>query len=395
MKKILVLVLGFLFTLSASAQYYHQDSENVDMLRHSKPVSASRHEIVVPGINGYNVYKADLHTHSIYSDGDVTPEYRVYEAWNDGLDVLAITEHVEYRRHEAKMLNFLKGYVPEGTKAFNTNVIRESADEKGIVSDLNYPVKLAQNAAKSYGIVIIPGAEVTRTPETIGHYNALFTKDNNAIYDADPYVSIENARKQGALIMHNHPGWRHKSKVVQDFEQRVYDAGFIDGIEIMNSTEFYPYAIERALENGFFMSSNTDVHQSTYEDFGMNGQFRNLTFIFAKDNSLESLREALEAHRTIAYSYGTLAGEEQILKDFFNASVSCKVLYTNKKGEKTIALTNSTSLPFLIQFPGSNPVILEPFSSCRTGVGEAKVVKFSVDNMWCGENAHPEIEIAL
>ena len=67
-------------------------------------------------MNGYNVYKADLHTHSVYSDGDCTPEFRVREAWYDGLDVLAITEHVEYRRHEGKMLNFLKGYVPEGTR---------------------------------------------------------------------------------------------------------------------------------------------------------------------------------------------------------------------------------------------------------------------------------------
>ena len=30
-------------------------------------------------MGGYTVYKADLHTHSIYSDGDCTPEFRVRE----------------------------------------------------------------------------------------------------------------------------------------------------------------------------------------------------------------------------------------------------------------------------------------------------------------------------
>ena len=49
-----------------------------------------RQEITIPQILGYNVYTADLHTHTIYSDGNVTPELRVREAWQDGLDILAI-----------------------------------------------------------------------------------------------------------------------------------------------------------------------------------------------------------------------------------------------------------------------------------------------------------------
>ena len=162
-------------------------------------------------MGGYTVYKADLHTHSIYSDGDCTPEFRVREAWYDGLDVLAITEHVEYRRHEGKMLHFLKGYVPEGTEPVNYNIIAKPADEQGIRSDLNFPVKLAQETAAKYGITIIPGAEITREPIAYGHYNALFTTDNNAIYAADALQSLRNAKAQGALVMHNHPGWRRKA----------------------------------------------------------------------------------------------------------------------------------------------------------------------------------------
>ena len=39
-----------------------------------------RNEIILPKVNGYNIYKADLHLHTIYSDGDVTPAIRVDEA---------------------------------------------------------------------------------------------------------------------------------------------------------------------------------------------------------------------------------------------------------------------------------------------------------------------------
>ncbi|MFR8224619.1 MAG: PHP domain-containing protein [Alistipes shahii] len=167
MKKLLFLAAALSAACAASAQGYYTDAYNPDITRHTGRIAAQRAEFILPEVNGYNVYKADLHTHSVYSDGDCTPEFRVREAWYDGLDVLAITEHVEYRRHEGKMLNFLKGYVPEGTEAINNNIIRRSADEQGIQSDLNLPVKLARETARKYGLTIIPGAEITRETDRL------------------------------------------------------------------------------------------------------------------------------------------------------------------------------------------------------------------------------------
>ena len=65
-----------------------------------------RNEIYIPQVMGYNVYKADLHTHTIYSDGEMTPALRVNEAWCDGLDIIAITDHMEYRRIEREMFQY-------------------------------------------------------------------------------------------------------------------------------------------------------------------------------------------------------------------------------------------------------------------------------------------------
>lgn len=395
MKKLLFFCAALSATLTVSAQHYYTDAANPDITRHSARIAPQRVEFVLPEVNGYTVYKADLHTHSIYSDGDCTPEFRVREAWYDGLDVLAVTDHVEYRRHEGKMLNFLKGYVPEGTKAFNNSIIVKPADERGIQSDLNLPVKLAQETAKSYGITIVPGAEVTREPVAYGHYNALFTTDNNAIYATDALQSLRNAKAQGALVMHNHPGWRRKSLEHPEFEVAAYGEGLIDGIEIMNGGEFYPKAIARAHAKNLFVAANTDMHDSSAETYRIQGHRRNMTLIFAKQNTPEALREAIEAHRTLAYSYGTIAGDEQLLKDLFTASIRTKVLRTDANGRRTVSLTNNSSVQYILRLPEQNPFILNPFSTVTATLAKDEPLRLTVENMWYSEQDHPQIEMAL
>ena len=104
MRTILSVAASLLFvTFSADAQYLFQDAKNPDMMRSVNYNTAPlRNEIVIPQVNGYNVLKADLHVHTMFSDANATPEWRVVEAWCDGLDVIAITDHIEYRPYEQK-----------------------------------------------------------------------------------------------------------------------------------------------------------------------------------------------------------------------------------------------------------------------------------------------------
>ena len=354
------------------------------MARHTLRHEVLRQEFVLPKVNGFQVLKSDLHSHTVYSDGNVTPEYRVREAWVDGLDVLAITEHIEYRPSEGKMLSYLKGYLPgEPLKS----------DGSTVLADLNVSNKLAISAAAGYGVTIIPGAEVTRDQNKIGHYNALFVKDVNAIYDPDPAVSMRKAREQGALIMHNHPGWIRKSVDMIEFEKQVYGENLIDGIEIMNGSEFYPPIVSRASEKKFFMAANTDIHGTTTMDYVAQGHRRNMTFILAKDNSLESIKEALKARRTLAYSFGTLAGEEQLIKDFFMACVKFETFRVDGNGKRTMRMVNNTSMDFVLCF-GGNPVELRAFTSRNVSVAKDKELVFTVENLWIpGDKKHPEIRL--
>ena len=387
----LILALAGICFLDASAQ--KKIPETVTLVHNAR----RRVEIILPQVNGLNVYKADLHTHSIYSDAQLTPEERVKEAWYDGLDVFAMTDHVEYRRHEQNMLKFLKGYTGgEAKKAVNANVIRRNATEEGILADLNLPVQLAQKAAKAYGdaLLIIPACEITREPKTIGHFNALFTTDNNAIYDVDPLQSLRNAKAQGALITQNHPGWSRKTCDITEFEQKAFDEKLIDGVEIMNGYWFYPKAMQRCVDWNLYMVGCTDIHNLSNHYF-QNGNFRTMTLIFAKDNSAKSIRKALEKRMTLAYSAGNIAGDAELLQDFFKASVSCKFLARGKKDAAVYALTNSTSLGYKIRV-GRKVLELPAFQTITISVskskeGKDKDVEFYVANMWEVGYKNPKI----
>ena len=397
MKKLATFLAFALLGISASAQYYYQDAKNSEMIRHASRHESCRKEVVLPMVNGYNVYKADLHTHTVFSDGQVLPTFRVQEAWIDGLDVMAVTEHVEYRPSETMMVEYLKKYGSEKyPKAINNSIGSKPATEDGIMVDLNTCVRMSQDAAKAYGITIIPGCEITRDGTTVGHFNALFTTDNNTIYDPNPVQAVRNAKAQNALVMHNHPGWRKTSLDMTETEAIVYGEGLVDGVEVMNGAEFYPGIIDRVQERGLFISANSDIHRTTATDYKLTGSMRPMTLILAKDKSLESLREALEADRTLALAFNTVCGEEQLLKDFFVAGMKATVVRTDSKGVSTVMLTNNTSVPYVIKVGNSNQFCLDPFCtvSLKSDAG-ANTVRFTVLNMFCSKDRHPEVEIAF
>ena len=393
MKKIALILVATLSALSVSAQYY-VDNRNHEMLRINKPHSFNRKEFYAPSVDGYTAYKADLHTHTIYSDGHLSMEARVREAWGDGLDVMAVTEHLEYRAQEKNLIKYLKGYVGKDTKAQAYDFVRgEGPAKEDIKVDFNVPVEIARKTAKYYDITIIPGIEVTRKPDEYCHFNALFTTDNNTIYDPDPLQSLRNAKAQGALVMHNHPGWLRKDMSMTKFEKEAYKAGVIDGIEIMNGPEFYPKALTRAWKHNFFITSNTDIHQPTSEGYRNHGDRRNMTLIFAKDKSVESIREAIEARRTLAYSYGTVAGDKELLRKFFEASVSIRQISVDYKGRRQALLTNNSSVDWWLVREGKAAILLKANSSVIVEERSSTDNLFTVMNAWCGENENLTVYI--
>lgn len=392
MKKPLIILAILATSVSASAQSFYVDAKNPEMVHPAEYRDVHRKEIFIPQVNGFNVYKADLHTHTLYSDGQVLPNYRIREAWQDGLDIIAVTEHVEYRPVEGDLVKYLDKYTDKKRKeAVNHRIISEAATKDGIMVDLNTAVQISQKLAKSYGLTVIPGLEITRDANEIGHFNALFTTDNNLIYDPDPYQAILNAKAQNAIIQHNHPGWRRTKLGFSEWQKKVYGEGLVDGVEVVNGDEIYPGIVDRCVQGGMYITANTDIHASTAAEYRVSGTDRPMTLIFAKDQSLESVREALEAQRTLALAYNNLWGADQLLKDLFMACVKVE----NVSGRK-YKLTNLSSIPFVLQQDGANRVHLDPMTSIFLTIskGDSALV-FNVVNMWNGVDSNPKVEIAF
>jgi len=361
--------------LSASAQQMNQqlDRSNPDLVRNTR--TGTRHEIIIPDVDGFKVVKTDLHAHTVYSDAETSPEFRVREAWHDGLDAIAISDHIEYRPSEGKFSAFMRSDKPESV-------------------DLNHSVNLARRSAGQYGITLIPGTEITRSPREIGHFNALFTTDNNTIPDPDPLVAIRNAKRQGAIVQSNHPGWARNDANLTETTVKAIKAGLLDGMECYNDSEFYQKSIEDAINNDLYVCANTDIHGTTAFEFTDYGVFRNMTFVMAKDASAESIKEALLAKRTLAYGFGDICGRQELLEKFFLASMEFRTISVSDNGSRSILMTNKSSLPYyLIADYMVTGIKIEGLCSVIIHAAADEDPSFTVMNMWYGIGKHPVVTV--
>lgn len=394
MRKLIFLLYLACLSINSHAQLYRQSEGNPDVFLSARHSAIQRKKIILPEVNGYKVYTADLHSHTIYSDGKVTPELRVKEAWLDGLDILAVSEHLQSVKLEKLMVNYMDEYITAGGVKVDVKSITSYPEDRHFKTDRNYSIKLAKAAAKKQGLTIIPAVEIASNVDAVMHYNALFITDANTIYTLDPKQTIINARKQGALIMHNHPGWRRPDMQMVDSSRNMYEENLIDGVETMNGISFYPKAVDWAEEYGLFVASCSDVHETIYHSFGPGEILRNMTLIFANDTTPESLKEALLARRTLAYSLGTLTGTEQLLKDFFKASTSIQVHNKKSKGMRMVSVRNNTSISHVLNHEGEL-IDLKPFESITLAVKKSENLKFTVETMWYSSKGHPVIEYQL
>lgn len=399
MKKIL-LVLAFAGLCISSVDAQNATGKKVPhSARLSNNVPARRTEIILPSVNGFNCYKGDFHIHTSFSDGNVTPGARILEAWYDGLDIVAITDHYEGQKGIKTFFKVAAGHADEG-QTFSY----KSASKTGKVStDFEAIHKLAEAQIEKSGLpmLLVRGCEMARNAQSHGHFNVLFLSHFNDLYNKDMAQAFRNAKKQGAIIIHNHPAWRRKTSDKTEFHQQVYNEGLIDGVEVVNGTTFYPQIVRRCLDEKLTMYANTDEHGMTASRFGSAGFHRTMTLVFAKNLTEKAVKDALLKRRTLAYAAGTLIGEESLLKDFLNAAVDCRITRVDeKKGNRTFQVTNMSSITYRLR-RGKLIYELEPFKSLQFYLGKDKKTgkfvepKFSVENMYHVDYKHPSIVLEI
>ena len=392
---------SIIFLLLASLCIFNVDAQK--KIPHTyRPLGVpptQRTEIILPEVNGFKCYKGDFHIHTSYSDGRVNPKGRVLEAWYDGLDVIAITDHYEGTSGLKGALKVAAPLSPDGKPL----EYKSARDAGHATADFNAIHKEAEWQLKRNGfpMLIIKGCEMAREPKEYGHFNCLFLKDINSVYDPDIAEAFRKVKKQGGIVIHNHPSYRRGTTDKSESHKKLYEEGLIDAVEVANGVNFYPHMVRRCIEENLTMFGNTDEHGLTAYRFGSLNCYRTMTLIFAKDLTEKAIKDAILKHRTLAYVCGYIAGEEKLLSDFINAAVDCKIMKVNeKKGDRTFMFTNMSSMTYRLR-RGKSIYELEPFKSLIFTLGKDKKTgeyvepKFHVENMWHVDFQHPLVTFEL
>lgn len=286
--------------------------------------------IEFPDIPGYKTLKCDFHMHTVFSDGHVWPTIRIAEALKDGLDAIAITDHLEYQPY--------KEDIPH--------------------PDRNRSYQIALETAEGKDIIVINGVEITRDMPP-GHLNAIFLEDANKLLLDDVTEVLREAKKQGAFTFWNHPQWiAHKKDGIAeltDMHRKLIEEGLIHGIEIVNWKTYSDEALQIAIDNNLTIMGSSDIHGLIDQGFSiLDGEHRPVTLIFAREKTKESIKEGIENRRTAVWFKNTLIGSPEYLIPLIQESLvvkSTKVLesYTGKSSVVSVHIENLSDADYIIE----------------------------------------------
>jgi hypothetical protein len=307
--------------------------------------AAAQHRVAlpVPDLPGLKTLKGDFHLHTVFSDGQVWPTVHVQEAWRDGLDVVALTDHVEYRPHVSD-----------------------------VTGDLRRAYEVARALAEQLGLVLIPGAEITRPvpgttsawPVGSAHFNALFVAEPAALAAPDLLDALRAARAQGAFVFWNHPGFmRRLEPRWHPHVDEAWRAGLFAGMELVNGEDFYAAAYPWIEERKLTILANSDYHLPTPPRGA--GPPRPITLVFARTADVEGVREALVARRTAAWLGDEVWGAEDHLRGLGERALAAAPPAAKVKpgGTAVLRLRNDSAIPLRLRARGPAWLAADPITA--------------------------------
>lgn len=344
-----------------------------------------RTEVVFPNIKGYKTLACDLHTHTVFSDGVVWPTVRVREAWRNGLDVLSITDHLEYLPHK-----------------------------DDVRPEFNRPYEIAKPEADNLHLMLIRGVEITRD-EPHGHFNAIFLEDCNPINTPEQKDAVRLANEQGAFVFWNHPEWKRKDgKAWCGIQQEYHDLGWMHGLEVFNARSYYKNAHQWALDNDLTLMGTTDIHSPIDEAYDYaRGEHRTMTLVFVEAETPEAVKEALFAKRTAVFANNTLVAREEWAAPLFEAAVKLQTTDISLKGKNAFFVpvhnhssafyeleangrVRGVSFPGALRLPAGKTVMMRLQGGGGTTSGQEKIVlPYRVKNILIAPDTYLEIAFEL
>jgi hypothetical protein len=304
-----------------------------------------RRPLRLPQVPGFVTLTADLHLHSVFSDGDVWPTIHVREAWRDGLDVVSLTEHREYRPHAADIAG---------------GAMRAYEVSRGLAYQL--------------GVILIPGVEITRpvpgkaSPWPVGsaHFNALYIQDEGPLDAPELADALGLAKRQGAFVTWNHPLFMGRPAQWYAHVDAVHRQGLFQGIEVVNGDEYSADAFGWALEKRLTILAASDAHLPMPAH--LRSARRPITILLARSRDVSGVREALETRRTLAWLDDDVWGEEARVREMWNGALRTAPVAARSGAEFVAAIENPTSISFdVAPLPDGPLVFSRPALTFRAG----------------------------
>ena len=301
-------------------------------------INAQKRKEFFKSPKGIFYISSDLHIHSVFSDGSVWPTIRVDEAVRDSIDLISLTEHLEYQSHISD--------IPHTNR--------------------NRSFQIAGGYVQKKPLAVVHGTEITK-PMPPGHFNAIFIKDANKFFDKnkEPLIfikGIKEANKQGAFVFWNHPMWEaNRSDGIAKLDpihKEVIDKKLLHGIEVVNFDTFSEEAMQIALDNELTMMGTSDVHVLIDWDFNKEEEsfHRPITFIMSKNRTIKSIRDALFNGDTFIWYRDLIIGKSYNLKQVIENNLKVVSKGYGFKGRKVeilqVELINKSVAPISLKYIG-------------------------------------------
>jgi predicted metal-dependent phosphoesterase TrpH len=188
----------------------------------------------------------DFHVHTTYSDGSL-PLTKVVDLFGrSGHDVIAITDHIVNRDNALGRIAHATGrtLTRESWNRYRDEIRRE-----------------AERAWRTWGMVVIPGAELTRNTihrDTSVHVLALGLEEFLPA-DGDPLQMLRAIRSRGAISVACHPHEMSErfANTWYLWNRRSAVRDLVDLWEVANRWELYPVVTREILPH----CANSDFHR--------------------------------------------------------------------------------------------------------------------------------------
>lgn len=287
-------------------------------------------------------YKANLHTHSTFSDGSLTPEELKCEYKKRGYSILAITDHehlIDFSYlNDEEFLTITSCEL--AIKEFPKQSTLENYDMR--VTHLNlYGLDPHNTVTPCYSSVAdhFKKEDFEHLIKYDGEYERVYSaKGINEI--------IKIANDEGFLVSYNHPTWSLENAC----DYLEYNGLF--GVEIYNHSCFVQSDItdEEAIDNFWragkplFCLCNDDAHRVLPDDENCDA-FGGFTMIRARSLNYREVMHALEAGEFYASSgpiIKSLVLENDIVKMEFSNAVSAHLITRGRRTERKYAKKGET-----------------------------------------------------